>query len=103
MKTIIIILSKDSEYLEIALENCRNLLGKLNTEMYGDGYPIILYNKGLTKKEKEVISTELYNKNDCYTLFLECSDEVIKETAEDEKFFYVNAILCDYGKNQRNA
>ena len=103
MKTIIVILAKDGEYLEAALDDCHRLLGGLNTEMYRNGYPIILYNKGLTKKEKEVVSTELYNKNDCYTLFLECSDEVIKETAEDEKFFYINAILCDYGKNQRNA
>lgn len=103
MKTIVIILAKDGENLEAALEDCHNLLGSLNTEMYGDGYPIILYNKELTAKEKEIISSRLYGKYNYYTLFLECTNEVIKKIMENENFFYVNAMLYEYGKNSRNV
>ena len=116
MKTIVIILAKDGENLEAALEDCHNLLGSLNTEMYGDGYPIILYNKELTAKEntglsvfravrfvQEIISSRLYGKYNYYTLFLECTNEVIKKIMENENFFYVNAMLYEYGKNSRNV
>lgn len=103
MKTIVIILAKDGENLEAALEDCHNLLGSLNTEMYGDGYPIILYNKELIAKEKEIISSRLYGKYNYYTLFLECTNEVIKKIMENENFFYVNAMLYEYGKNSRNV
>ena len=100
MKTIIIILSKDREELTDALTTCHDLLGSLNVENYNDGYPIIMYNKELTVKEKEIISTELYNKYSCYLVFLECSNDAIKETSNDlQNLFYVNAILCGYGKN----
>ena len=103
MKTIIVILAKDSEYIEAALDNCHRLFGGLNTEMYGDGYPIILYNKELTSKEKEIISSQLYGNYNYYTLFLECTNEVIKKIMENENFFYVNAMLYEYGKNSRNV
>ena len=102
MKTIIVILAKDGEYLDAALDDCHRLLGGLNTEMYGDGYPIILYNKELTVKEKEIISSQLYGKYSYYTLFLECSNEVIQKITENENFFYVNAKLYEYGKDSRN-
>lgn len=103
MKTIVIILAKDGENLEAALDDCHRLLGGLNTEMYGDGYPIILYNKELTSKEKEIISSQLYSNYNYYTLFLECTNEVIKKIMENENFFYVNAMLYEYGKNSRNV
>ena len=32
-----------------------------------------------TVKEKEIVSTELYNKHSCYIVFLECSNDAIKE------------------------
>ena len=102
MKTIVIILAKDGENLEAASEDCHNLLGGLNTEMYGDGYPIILYNKELTAKEKEIISSLLYSKYNYYALFLECGNEIIKKITENENFFYVNAKLYEYGKDSRN-
>lgn len=90
-ETIIILMSaaESATDIELIKKNAVKMLGLLKTKVFNDNYLIFQYYGELSKSEKDKFSKFMCDNHDTYTVFIECTQQVI-DKVKSETYLLAN-------------